>query len=261
MLGFHEQIEGHTPEMLAMLSQEELYRKYQALDDIAQLSIGDRLGELILTDAEIAAVLPAVRGYYAEFFSIHEAHQAKEILAADDPWALLESYPLFPRYEVLAETQGEAMGLSPDDTLAFVGCGALPLSLILMGRLFGARSIGLDIDPAAVSLAERCIERLGLADVVSIVHGDESRLAELPFTGVLIAALAEPKRRIFRTLRTIMQAREVVPVVFRTYTGIRTVLYGPVEPGDYQGYTIVRQIEPSRRVNNTLVFLEMDADV
>jgi len=257
VLGFYERIKEHTPATLANLPPEELYRKYQVLDDIAQLDVGDRLGELILTDGDIQGVLPAVRSYYAAFFNLHEAHLARELLAADDPLVLLQSYPLYSRYEVLVRTQGEALDLSPEDCLAFVGCGPLPLTLILMNRLFGTRCIGLESDAAAVALASECIGRMDLGRKVSIVHGDHSRLGELQWDVVLVAALAEPKSAIFQTLRPILKNRGRAPVVYRTYTGIRAVLYYPVKAEDIEGYRILRQIPPTQKVNNTLVFLEL----
>ncbi len=261
VLDFHQSIKDHTPATLAKLSQNELFRKYQVLDDLVHLDIGDRLGELILTDPQIDAVLPSVRSYYATFFSLHEAYLAEELLEADDPWARLESYPLYPRYETLVRKQGETLGLSADDHLVFVGCGPLPLSLILLARIFGVRSTGIDTDSQAVALARKCVECLGLDDRISLVSGDESHLERLRFTAVLVAALAEPKQRVFRTIRAILKNRGVVPVVCRTYTGIRAVLYRPVSEEDIEGYKIVKQIAPTQGVNNTLMFLEVEEDV
>jgi len=261
LLEFHASIREHTPDTLTRLSQHDLFRKYQVLDDLVHLDIGDRLGELILTDPQIAAVLPAVRSYYATFFSLHEAHLAKELFEADDPWARLASYPLYPRYETLVRKQADALNLSGDDHLAFVGCGALPLSLILAARLFGVRSTGIDTDRTAIDLARQCIERLDLADRVSVIEGDESCLARLPATAVLVAALAEPKSRVFRTIRTILRTQDPVPVVCRTYTGIRAVLYRPVSAEDIEGFTVTDEIAPSEGVNNTLIFLEVERDV
>ena len=257
VLGFYERIKDLTPATLAALDAEQLYRTYQVLDDIAHLDVGNRLGELILADADIRRVLPAIRSYYATCLTLQEFLLAKEVLASASPWSVLEAFPFYPRYEALVSKQGEALRLSSGDVLAFIGCGPVPLSLILLQRLFGVRSIGLDTNPEAVSVARKCVAQLGLARGISLVHGDESRLWELPSSAILVAALAEPKLRIFRTLRAVLKEKGTMPVVYRTYTGIRAVLYRPVQPGEIEGFRIVRQIEPPRRVNNTLVFLEL----
>ena len=140
ILSFYERIKHHTPATLAKLSPEELYRLYQLLDDVAHLEVGDHLGELILTDIDIQRVLPAIRSYYATFFSLHEVHVAEELLEANDPWETLESFPLYPRYQALIRNQVEDLKLPPEKPVAFIGCGPLPLSLILLNRLYGTES-------------------------------------------------------------------------------------------------------------------------
>ena len=258
ILSFYERIKHHTPATLAKLSPEDLYRLYQLLDDVAHLEVGDHLGELILTDIDIQRVLPAIRSYYATFFSLHEVHVTEELLEANDPWETLESFPLYPRYQALIRNQVEDLKLPPEKPVAFIGCGPLPLSLILLNRLYGTESIGLDNNEGSVTLAKRCIKALGLKDDIQIMHGDESLLAELDWDIVLVAALAEPKQRIFQNLRGILKNKGNLPVIYRTYSGIRAVLYRPVQPEDIKGFKIVNQVLPTGRVNNTLVLLELE---
>ena len=258
VLAFYEKIKRHSTDSLSKLSPEELYRLYQLLDDVAHLEVGDRLGELILTDVDIKRVLPAIRSYYAAFFSIHEAHLAEELLKTHDPWKVLESFPLYPRYETLIRSQAEELHLAANTLFAFIGCGPVPLSLILLSRLYGIRSIGLDTDPRSVFLAEEVIGCLGLDGDIEIAHGDEALLWDLAWDVVLVAALAEPKPHIFHTLYKILKEKGATPVIYRTYTGLRAVLYRPVQSEDIQGFRITKQVLPTGRVNNTLVLLELE---
>ena len=46
-------------------------------------------------------------------------------------------------------------------------------------------------------------------------------------------------------------------MIFRTYTGMREVLYEPVKEEDISGFNITRQILPTGRVNNATVFTEL----
>lgn len=258
ILSFFDRIKRHTPTTLAALSPEKLYHLYQLLDDVAHLEVGDHLGELILTDIDIQRVLPAIRSCYATFFSLHEVHVTEALLKADDPWEILESFPLYPRYQALIRNQAEVLKLPLENTLAFIGCGPLPLSLILLNRLYGTHSIGLDNNHGSVSLAKKCIAALRLEDDIQIAYGDESLLTELDWGIVLVAALAEPKRCIFQNLRVILKKKGGLPVIYRTYSGIRAVLYRPVQPEDIAGFKIVNQILPTGSVNNTLVLLELE---
>lgn len=259
IMGFAKRIKKYTRKMLAALEPDDLYRLYQLLDDLAHMETGTHLAGLILDEPDIRRELPAIRSYYSAFFSIHEKHLAEELLKSEAPWETLKSFPLYPRYEALVINQIEAVHPAPGSILAFIGCGFVPMSLILMNRLYGIRSMGLDSSAETVNLSKKAIQCLGLEKEVEIIQGDESRLRDLDWDLVLVAALAEPKARIFQTLRKILKERkEHVPVIFRTYTGMRAVLYEPVQPGDIQGFKIVKEILPTGRVNNTTVFAELD---
>lgn len=251
VLDFHSELSDRAQ------SPEELCSIYRDLDDLAHLEVSSHLADHILEDPMIQQVLPKIRSYYTTFFDHHEAYLAKRILESDDPWSVLSDFPLSPRYKALIKSQVEALNLSPEDVLAFVGCGPLPISLILLSRLYGIRSLGLDVNPLAVYLAKNCVRKLGLEREISIIEGDETALSRLSWDAVLVAALAEPKSRIFRNLITTLRDKGPQPVCYRTYTGMRAVLYHPVQPEDISGFRKVKEIAPQGRVNNTLVVLEM----
>ena len=258
ILAFADRIRKYTREMLEALPRDELYRLYQLLDDLAHLEVGAHLAGLILEEEEIKAVLLLIRAYYAAFFTIHETHLAKELIAAEDPWETLASFPLYPRYEALARAQIEAVPDLPERRLIFISCGPVPMSLILMNRLYQGRCVGLDTSDVSVALAREVIHSLGLEKDIEIVHDDDAMLQDIPWDAVLVAALAEPKERIFQNLRRVLKQRKShIPVIYRTYTGMRAVLYAPVDPTRLTGFRTVRRIFPTGRVNNTTVFAEL----
>ena len=255
---FHARISRYSRDELRRLSQQEIYQLYLVLDDIAHLECGHHLAERILATRTIQEMLPDIRWYYSTFFEVHETCLVQEVLAAADPWQPLRVFGLYPRYETLIRTQMEQLDLPRPKRLAFIGGGPVPLSLILLNRLYGIRSVGLDIDPKAVALARQCLERLGLDQEIAIVQGTEDTLAELDWDMVMIAALAEPKRRIFNSLRWIMATGRRRPVICRTYSGLKTLLHPPLRKDDYAGFTVHQEIKPeNNRVNNTLLQLEM----
>ncbi|MBL0700196.1 MAG: nicotianamine synthase, partial [Desulfosarcina sp.] len=102
------------------------------------------------------------------------------------------------------------------------------------------------------------IQSLGLEKEVEIIHSDDLELEKLNWDIALVAALAEPKARIFKSLGRVMEKRKDAFVVFRTYTGMRAVLYEPVQPDDIKGFKIVKEILPTGLVNNTTVFAELE---
>jgi len=258
ILAFAERIRKYTQEMLESLPPDELYRLYQLIDDLAHLGVGAHLAGLILEEAEIKAVLPLIRTYYATFFAVHEMHLARQLIASQDPWETLGAFPLYPRYESLIRIQAETLPDLPSRRLAFVGCGPVPMSLILMNRFYQIRSLGMESSTACVDASRAVIRSLGLERDIEIVHGDDSLLRELEWDAVLVAALAEPKERIFRYLRHVLMEKDnSIPIIYRTYTGMRAVLYAPVSEDDVKGFRILKKVFPTGRVNNTTVFAEL----
>lgn len=258
ILKFAARIRNYSPAMLAALKPEKLYSLYQILDDLAHLENGSKLAQLILKDPEIARELPTIRSYYTLFFNIHEMNLAEDIIGSHQPWKTLESFPLYPRYHSLIQNQINATRLTRKSRLAFIGCGPVPMSLILLSHLYGLKSVGLDISWQAAGLARRVIGHLGLRHDIEIVCGDETGLKDLKWDMALVAALAEPKEQIFGNLRRILKKQDSKrPVIFRTYTGMRKVLYEPVKKKDIRGFKITRQLAPTGRVNNTTVFAKL----
>jgi hypothetical protein len=258
IIGFAERIKTYTPQMLADLKPNELYALYQILDDLAHLDTGDHLAQLIFKEPDISRVLPIIRSYYTLFFSVHEATLAKELLESENPWKTLESFPLYPRYETLVKSMIKAVPVTPESRFAFIGCGPVPMSLLLMSRLYGLKSIGLDNSSEAVALSQKVIAHLGVERDIRIICDDETRLEKFDWDMVLVAALAEPKAKIFKNLHRILKADNGHrPVIFRTYTGMREVLYEPVKSEDIGGFRITQRILPTGRVNNTTVFAEL----
>jgi len=108
-----------------------------------------------------------------------------------------------------------------------------------------------------VAASQRVLDCLGLDDRIRIVHGDERALGDAEWDAVLVAALAEPKQRIFATLAGIIDERgDHPPVAVRTYTGMRAVLYAPLAEHNFREFRCMAIIPPVERVNNTTLVLE-----
>ena len=225
------------------------------------MNVDNEMCELILRDPVIQPLLPEIHTSYSNFFSLHETQLARNILGNENPWKMLESFPLYPRYENLINVHVQN---SPEiDVLAFIGCGPLPVTLLLFSKLYGICCIGIDNDPEAVALAKSCVKHFGLEKEISIIEGDETVLSKIEWDSVLIAGLAEPKQRIFRNLRNTIKKRNKelknqISVCYRNYTGMRQLLYQPVRPEHTRGFRKIKEIYPSGGVNNTLVFLECE---
>lgn len=261
ILHFYSNIKDRDLSKIAESNMAELYEIFSELDELGHLDVSEDLCLALLRDPVISSVLPAIYTSYTHFFSLHETQLAKNILAYKEPWKMLESFPLYPIYEKMIKTQVQAYpGI---EALAFIGCGPLPITLILFSKLYGIRCIGVDQDPEAVGLAKRCIKHFGLEKEISIIEGDETVLSKIEWDSVLIAGLAEPKQRIFENLHMMIKNRKSsskkpISVCCRNYSGIRQLLYWPVQPEQIKGFRKIKEIYPAGKVNNTLVFMECE---
>ncbi|KKG13150.1 nicotianamine synthase family protein [Methanosarcina sp. 2.H.A.1B.4] len=261
ILHFYSNIKDLDLSTKAEANLSDLYEIFSELDELGHRDVAEDLCQALLRDPLIRSLLPAVYTSYTHFFSLHETHLARKILDCKEPWEMLESFPLYSRYEDMIKTHVQN---SPKiEVLAFIGCGPLPVTLLIFSKLYGIRCIGVDKDPEAVVLAKSCVKHFGLEKEISIVEGDENTLAELDWDSVLVAGLAEPKQRIFRNLHSIIKNRKSEPenptsVCYRNYSGMRQLLYWPVQPDQTTGFRKITEIYPSGKVNNTLVFMECE---
>lgn len=261
ILNFYSNIQSCDMNRVAEFNLPHLYEIFSDLDEIGQLDVTDALCQVVLGDPEINSVLPSIYASYTHFFSLHEIQLAREILACKEPWKMLESFPLYARYENMITNHIQN---SPQiKVMAFVGCGPLPVTLLLFSKLYGIRCIGVDRDPEAVVLAKSCVKHFGLEKEINILEGDETALSKIEWDSVLIAGLAEPKERIFRNLHLMIKNRTSGPeksisVCYRNYSGMRQLLYLSVQPEQIKGFRKIKEIYPAGKVNNTLVFLECE---
>ena len=88
---------------------------------------------------------------------------------------------------------------------------------------------------------------------IEIVVGDETSIKDLEYDILMVAALAEPKDRVFANIWEYVD--EKTPVIYRTYTGMRAILYSPVLDKDTRGFHTEVMMLPSGKTNNTSVLI------
>ena len=192
-----------------------------------------------------------------------ETEHANEVLANESPWDVLEQFPFYGNYLKLVRTEYEGLGLKPGDTVAFLGSGPLPLTLIVFFRKYGVKSIGIEQVSTRANLSRRLIEKLGLSEDIIIVNGNHFSLDGKDFganldSGVralMVAAQAESKKEIFEHLLKVMPLGSRISC--RIYEkGLRKLLNGNCLLDLPEGFEEQMRVHPEPPVYNTVVFLE-----
>ena len=140
-----------------------------------------------------------------------------------------------------------------DKTFVFVGSGPLPLTLILFRQKFGCKCIGIEIQEDVAELSRKVIDKLGLSDGIEIVVGDEKTIKDLDYDILMVAAFAEPKDRVFSNVWELID--EKTPLLVRTYSGMRAILYAPLTDTILRGFHKEVMLLPIGNTNNTSVLL------
>jgi len=207
----------------------------------------------ILDDEKMNDALKVIRKFYVYLGTRLETEKAGEILNSDNPWKTLESFHFYERYMGLLENENQLVKFSPEQKVVFVGGGPLPLTLILLNKLYNVQGVSIEIVPEVAELSRQVIHKLGLNSNIKVFVGDETSLKKIDYTVVMVAALAEPKERVFANLWEILDTK--TPLIYRTYTGMRAILYSPVTEKATRGFHKEVMILPAGKVNNTSVLV------
>jgi hypothetical protein len=130
--------------------------------------------------------------------------------------------------------------------------------LILLNKFFGVVGISIEMLPEIADLSRKVLDKLGLGSEITVVDGDETGLSRLDYNAVMVAAFAEPKERVFRNVREAIT--QETKILYRTYSGMRAILYSPVIRDDLKGFEDLDLILPTGKVNNTSVMIRKRPD-
>ena len=207
----------------------------------------------ILDDEKMNKALKLIRKFYVYVGARLESENALKILESDNPTETLDSFHFYDRYIGLLENESQLARFNEEKTFVFLGSGPLPLTLIMFNKVFGCKCIGIEQLEDVAELSRNVLKRLGLDDDIKIVVGDEKVIETLDYDILMVAALAEPKDRVFANVWEYVD--ENTPVIYRTYTGMRAILYAPVLEKDTRGFHKEVMILPTGNTNNTSVLI------
>lgn len=207
----------------------------------------------ILDDEKMSKALKLIRKFYVYIGARLETENALEILKSENVGETLDSFQFYDRYVGLLNNESQLAKFNENKTFVFLGSGPLPITLIMFNKLFGCKCIGIEQQENVAELSRKVLKKLGLENEIEIVVGDETVIKSLEYDILMVAALAEPKERVFSNIWQYVD--EGTPVIYRTYTGMRAILYSPVLDKDTRGFHKEVMILPTGNTNNTSVLI------
>jgi hypothetical protein len=238
---------------------DEIVPLLDAIEIIAHdITIEFEEAQHILDNERMNDALKTIREFYVAIGERLEKQNVYEILDAEEPRIALESFHYYERYPILVGNEVRLAGFSAGDRVVFIGGGPLPLTPMLLNTCYGVEGTSVQIAPQIAALSERVLVKLGFDSAIDVVCGDESALADLKYEGVIVGASAEPKKRVFRIVQNLVAPE--TKVLYRTYSGMRAILYAPVVSKDLTGFHESGRVLPTGKVNNTSVLIRKDRE-
>lgn len=207
----------------------------------------------ILDDEKMNRALKLIRKFYVYIGARLETENALKILESENPTETLDSFHFYERYIGLLNNESQLAKFNEEKTFVFLGSGPLPLTLIMFNKVYGCKCIGIEQQEEVADLSRKVLKKLGLDKDIEIVTGDEKSIADLEYDILMVAALAEPKERVFSNIWEFID--EDTPLIYRTYTGMRAILYAPVLEKDTRGFHKEVMVLPTGKTNNTSVLI------
>lgn len=207
----------------------------------------------ILDDEKMNKALTLIRKFYVYLGARLEKENALNILNSENPKEVLDSFHFYEKYIGLINNERQLAKFNENKTFVFLGSGPLPLTLIMFNMVTKCKCIGIEQDPEVAELSRKVLKKLGLDEGIEIITGNENTIAELDYDILMIAAFAEPKRQVFKTVHEVVD--EKTPVLYRTYSGMRAILYSPVTEKDTKGFNQEIMLLPKGKTNNTSVLI------
>ena len=207
----------------------------------------------ILDDSKMNEALKLIRNFYVYIGTRLETENALKILKSKNPEKTLKSFTFHDKYKGLIKNESQLVKFDENKKIVFIGSGPLPLTLIMFNRLFKSKCVGIEINEEVATLSREVLKKLNLDKDIEILVGNEKIIANIDYDIIMVAALAEPKDRVFANIWEIVNEKD--PVLYRTYTGMRAILYSPVTDKQTRGFHKEVMMLPTGTTNNTSVLI------
>lgn len=191
-----------------------------------------------------------------------ELFWTRQVLDAQHPRKVLQTFPYFENYSLLTKLENHVL-LSQSQTalrnLLFVGAGPLPLTAILFAQVYGVSSVLVEKSQEAVDLASKLIVKLNLQDKITVVHADFLHFSSKEcFDAVLMASLLFTAGNLDHLLKHLTTQIKTTRVLIRTAEGMRQLLYKKLPFDQLKKYLKPELVlHPHNEIVNSLILCSL----
>ncbi len=258
----YKDIRKLSDEEVLSSSSDKSKKLFLKLDALITQDLDSCVVSILLNKQELEPIFVNLNRFRNLYTVKLETGYAKEVLASQSPWGVLEEFPFYKNYLKLVRTEYEGFGLKAGDRIFFLGSGPLPLTLIVFFKYYGVKGIGIEQNPERAKLSTELLDKLGLSKEITILNGTHYSMNPVDFLdpdtrirALVIAAQAEPKKEILDYLLTVIPSG--CRISYRVYEkGLMKLLNRDFLLDLPEGYREYKRIRPEPPAYNTVIFLE-----
>lgn len=262
ILDLYKDIRELSDEEILSCSSDRPEKLFMRLDSLITWELGSDVVFILMNKQELEPIFAHLNRFRNLYTVRLETGYAKEILASQSPWDVLEEFPFYKNYLRLVQAEYEGFGLKAGDRVFFLGSGPLPLTLIVFFKYHAVKGTGIEQNPERARLSIETLDKLGLSKDITIINGSHFSMSPINFLdpgigakAFIIAAQAEPKKEILDYLLKVTPTG--CKISYRIYEkGLMKLLNRDFLIDLPDGYREYKRIQPEPPAYNTVVFLE-----
>lgn len=94
----------------------------------------------------------------------------------------------------------EKFGLLNSKKILHIGCGAYPITALILADLTSAKIVSIDKDPFVVSFARKLIDKRKLQKKIKIELGDGQKYNVKEYDAIIVSSCSSPKNKIMKNI-------------------------------------------------------------
>ncbi len=205
------------------------HKKAAGFETIKRLSkeYGPMITESDIATSKVQSLAARSRWLYGQYYSYIEAASSIEAIKANECW----ENPMFTsNNDILGEQEIEAMDVSDNSEVAFIGGGPFPWSIIKYMEKSEAQPkvTSIDVLPEAIKLSHELLKSQGMADKILLLHADAREVDYSRFSHIILSAMAVPKKEIIDQITDTASHNAIL--VSRSSQGLYCFFYETFKP-------------------------------
>lgn len=224
------------------------------------LSRPDEDTDAFFADTKVMAILSDLRRISARGEYLRETLWAHKVISSSNPRITFREMPFHGNYRKLVnfEMSGARAAVTrPIERALMIGCGPMPMTVIMLAQSLGIEVSGIDASHEATRLARAFCDAVGVD--ASIYECDVMEFRDYArYDYVILAAGVglEREERLKYIAHLARQMSSGAALVVRTAQGMRRLMFPQISPRDLVGFDCKYLIQPLDRVVNSMIIAE-----